>query len=130
MNGQNATSAYASTQAHSAVFDASPHKLISLLFSGAQTHLSQAKRAMLSNDIAARGRSITKAIDIVNNLQACLDQDKGGQVASNLDSLYDYMIRRLAQANVSNDAAMIDEVSGLIEEIKIGWDAIASEANA
>ena len=128
MNGQSALNAYASTQAHSSVFDASPHKLISLLFEGAQTRLISVKVAMEAGNIAKRGELIGKVIDIVSTLQANLDTEKGAEVAQNLDSLYEYMTRRLLEANRTNDQTIIDEVHGLIGEIKAGWDGIAEQA--
>jgi len=128
MNGQTALNAYANTQAHSSVFDASPHKLISLLFEGAQTRLMSAKVAMESGNIAKRGELIGKVIDIVSTLQANLDAEKGAGVAENLDALYEYMTRRLLEANRTNDSTIIEEVHGLIGELRSGWDGIAEQA--
>lgn len=130
MNQQLAMNAYANTQAHASVMDASPHKLITLLFEGAQTRLAATKLAMERKDVAKRGELITKVIDIVNHLQASLDQEKGGHVASNLNSLYDYMVRRLVEANRTNSPAIIDEVSSLIGELKTGWDGIADQVGS
>lgn len=127
MNGQTALNAYANTQAHSSVFDASPHKLIALLLENAQTRLVQTKLTMESGDLAKRGELISKLIDIVSTLQASLDMEKGAAVARNLDALYDYMVRRLLEANRTNNPAIIDEVHGLIGEIKSGWDGIADQ---
>lgn len=123
MNSQ-AINAYGATHAHSAITDASPHKLISLLFQGAIDRIQQAKGAMARGDIAKRGQLVGKALDIVNNLQACLDKEKGGEVAKNLDALYDYMQRQLLKANMENDPAILDEVTRLLTEVQSGWDAI------
>lgn len=128
MNGQSALNAYAQTNAHASVFDASPHKLISLLFEGANTRLAATKSAMANNDIARRGELISKAIEIISTLQANLDMEKGGDVSKSLEALYDYMIRQLLEANRSNSPEKIDEVVSLLSEVKSGWDAIAPEA--
>lgn len=128
MNGQSALNAYAQTNAHASVFDASPHKLISLLFEGANTRLAETKSAMANNDIARRGELISKAIEIISTLQANLDMEKGGDVSKSLEALYDYMIRQLLEANRSNSPEKIDEVVSLLSEVKSGWDAIAPEA--
>jgi flagellar protein FliS len=125
MNTSVAMSAYRNTHAHSAVMDASPHKLISLLLKGAIDRVSQARGALERKDIAQRGELIGKAISIVGSLQAALDKEQGGEIAQNLDSLYDYMERRLLTANVENDAGALDEVANLLREIQAGWDAIA-----
>lgn len=61
---------------------------------------------------------------IIGGLRDALDKDKGGEIASNLDNLYAFMQQRLSQANLQNDPAMLDEVAGLLREIKQGWDGI------
>lgn len=67
---------------------------------------------------------ITKAIDIIGGLGDTLDQEKGGKLAADLYKLYDYMQRRLVQANIHSDLGIIDEVIDLLRDIKEGWDAI------
>ena len=62
------------------------------------------------------------------SLQSWLDMEKGGEIAGNLNNLYDYMVRRLLEANTENDQAALDEVAGLLGEIKAGWDGIAPGA--
>jgi flagellar protein FliS len=66
-------------------------------------------------------------MNIIQGLRSSLDKDKGGDIAENLDSLYEYMGRRLLEANVNNDIAILDEVYGLLAEIKQGWDGIPPE---
>ena len=123
MNAHYAMNAYSNTHAHSATADASPHKLIALLLTGAIDRVSQAQGAIERSDIAKRGELIGKAISIVSNLQ-------GGEVARNLDALYDYMQRRLVIASRDADPAVLEEVAKLLGEIKAGWDGIASEVEA
>lgn len=128
MNGQSALNAYANTHAHASVFDASPHKLISLLLNGAQSRLTTARGAIERGETARRGELIGRVIDIISTLQANLDMDKGGDIAGNLDALYDYMVRRLLEANRTASPEIIDEVVSLLGEVQAGWDAIAPEA--
>jgi flagellar secretion chaperone FliS len=106
------------------VNDASPHRLIQMLFEGALERIAMARGAMQQGDVALKGERISRAIDIIEGLRAHLDVEKGGPVAANLESLYEYMGRRLAEANARNDAAILDEVANLIREVKAGWDAI------
>jgi len=70
---------------------------------------------------------ITWGMNIIQGLRTSLDAQKGGEVAANLDALYEYMGRRLLEANVSNDVAILDEVSSLLMEVKAGWDNIPAD---
>lgn len=117
--------AYLSTRATSSVHDASPHKLIALLFDACQENLAIAKGAIERKEIKKKADAIKKAIDIVVRLQASLDFEKGGQVATRLDDLYTFCTNRLAMANVMNDSSMIDEVYRVIAELKQGWSEIS-----
>ena len=88
------------------------------------------ENAMLRKDIPAKGKSITHAIRIIGEgLQASLDKNVGGKLTQDLDALYDYMSLRLVEANVKNDIAMLDEVAGLLNEIKGAWDSIRPANN-
>ena len=117
--------AYRETHATTSVADASPHKLIALLFDACLDSLATTKGAMMRGDIKAKADAIKKAIDIVVRLQASLDFEKGGQVAIRLDDLYTFCTNRLAMANALNDSAMIDEVYRVIAELKQGWSEIS-----
>jgi flagellar protein FliS len=59
-------------------------------------------------------------------VSAALDMERGGKIAENLALLYEYMLRRLTLANATNDAGIVDEVSGLVSTIKHGWDQIVT----
>jgi flagellar protein FliS len=127
MNSYQAAKSYSSLKVHSGVADASPHRLIQMLFEGALERIAQAKGAMLQNQIARKGELIGKAVNIVGGLQGSLNDKEGGQLAANLDDLYDYVIRRLTEANFHNDPERLDECGRLLSEIKTAWDAIATE---
>jgi len=127
MNSYSAVQNYASVKVHSGVESASPHRLIQMLFEGALERIAQAKGAMLQNQIARKGELIGKATAIVGGLQGSLSDKDGGGLAENLDSLYDYIIRRLTQANFENNPEYLDECGRLLGEIKSAWDAIANQ---
>ncbi len=127
MNANQALNAYRNVGTQSAVEGASPHQLISLLLDGALDRIASAKGAMERGDAGTHGSLIGKAITIVGNMRACLDHEQGGELADRLASLYDYMERRLLEASSTADVAMLDEVSGLLREIKVGWDGIPAE---
>ena len=112
------------TQAQAAAAD--PHRLIQMLMEGGLTRLAQARGAMERQQTALKGELIGKTIGIIGGLRQGLDLEKGGEIAGNLDSLYDYMTRRLMDANVKNDPAILEEVASLLREVKSGWDAIAA----
>jgi flagellar protein FliS len=97
-----------------------------MLFEGALERLASAKGHLQRNEIASKGEQIGKAINIIGGLHDSLNLEAGGELARNLDVLYDYMQRRLLQANQKSDPAVLDEVAGLLRELKAGWDAIAS----
>lgn len=116
---------YLNTRATSSVHGASPHKLIALLFDACHENLAVAKGAMHRNDIKQKADSIKKAMEIIVQLQAALNFDKGGQVARQLDDLYTFCTNNLALANVMNDVEKIDEVYRVIAELKQGWSEIS-----
>lgn len=119
-------SAYQKVGVDAAIEVADPHKLILLLFAGAQAAIGQAQAAMQMNQIAQKGTAISKAIDIISNgLKTSLDHEQGGEIAARLDALYDYMVARLLHANIKNDSRALEEVAGLLEEIHSAWREIA-----
>jgi flagellar protein FliS len=127
MNSYSAVQNYSSVKVHSGVETASPHRLIQMLLEGALERIAQAKGAMMQNQIARKGELIGKAVAIVGGLQGSLNDKEGGALAANLDGLYDYIIRRLTQANYENNAEYLDECGRLLGEIKVAWDAIGSQ---
>ena len=129
MNPYQAAQNYSAVKVQSNVEDASPHRLIQMLFEGVLERIAQAKGAMQQHQIARKGELIGKAIGIVGGLQGSLNDTEGGELAANLDRLYDYVMRRLTQANYENNPEMLDECYRLMAEIKSGWDAIADQVN-
>lgn len=128
---KNGASAYAKVGVETGVLAASPHRLIVMLFEGAETALRTALVQMAARDIPAKGRSISKAINIIDNgLRASLDTKAGGEIAGNLQALYEYMNNRLLQANLNNSAEMVQEVLKLLGELKGAWESIAPSTAA
>lgn len=110
----------------SSVEAASPHRLIEMLMDGALEKIAFAKGFMERGNISEKGGHISWAISIVDGLRASLDLEKGGEIAQNLDDLYDYMTRRLARANVENNPDILDEVSSLMASVKNSWQQVPS----
>jgi flagellar protein FliS len=124
---QSALKEYGKVSVQTGASYASPHRLITMLLDGALEKISAAKGFMQRGEIANKGNYISWAISIVEGLRLSLDTDKGGEVAENLDRLYDYMERRLVEANASNSEEMLDEVSSLLVTIKSAWQEIPAE---
>ncbi len=120
----SAAAQYRKVGVQSSVEHASPHKLIDMLLDGAIGKLLIARGLMEKGHIAAKGEQISWALAIIEGLRGSLDLSGGGAIAANLDALYDYMMRRLLVANLDNDPRVVDEVVGLLTEIREGWNAI------
>lgn len=129
MNASLAIKAYTNVGVESNVIAADPHRLISMLYQGALLAIANAKNAIQRKDIPAKCAAISKALLIIDEgLNASLDKKVGGELAENLSSLYNYMCSRLAQANLKNDVAALDEVSTLLADLKGAWDNIRPSA--
>ncbi|MFT5721908.1 MAG: flagellar protein FliS [Motiliproteus sp.] len=118
---------YNSIDIRTSIDSASPHKLIIMLFDGALTAITRAKGLIGQKDMAGKGQQIQKASEIMIGLKSSLDLEQGGEVAANLDALYDYILGRLMVANRQVDVEPLNEVSALLTEIKGGWSAIPPE---
>lgn len=117
--------AYRSVAAHGGVAAADPHRLILMLLDGALERISGARGAMQNGATEAKNRLIHRAADIVSELRASLNMDKGGEIAANMADLYDYSSRQLLRANAENRAELLDEVAHLLREIRSAWIQIA-----
>ena len=130
-SSKTGANAYAKVGLETGVVAASPHKLILMLLEGAMTAIASAAVHMQAREIEKKGNAISKAIMIIENgMRASLDKSAGGEIATSLDSLYDYMGRRLMIANLNNDPAILKEVHGLLADIKSAWDEIGNKVNA
>jgi flagellar protein FliS len=107
------------------VTEADPHRLIQMLMQGGLDRIAQARGAMEREAYAEKGVLIGKAINIIGGLRDVLDKEAGGELATNLERLYEYMTMRLFEASRHNDVSKLDEVAKLLGEVKSGWDGIA-----
>lgn len=124
---QRGVNAYAKVGLETSVVSASPHKLIVMLFDGALVAVRSALIHMKAGSVPEKGKAISHAILIIDSgLRASLDKTVGGQIAENLDALYEYMSARLLTANLSNNQAMLEEVQGLLSDLRDSWNAIGN----
>lgn len=127
MNAVSAIKQYQQVSVSSSVMGASPHRLVQMLMEGALEQIAVAKEGMAHNEITVKSRGISRAINIIGGLQGALNKEAGGEIAENLNNLYEYMVRRLLAANTQNDGSILDEVTSLMLQIKMGWDAMPDE---
>ena len=116
---------YRQTAVSSAVLDADPHRLVALMFAGLRERLQLAAACIDAGNVARKGQAITEASTIVGHLDGSLNMEAGGEIAQNLSALYDYIQRRLLDANVRNDTDALRECDGLIGDIQSAWAAVA-----
>ncbi|KQN50810.1 flagellar export chaperone FliS [Pseudomonas sp. Leaf48] len=125
MNPMLALRQYQKVGAQAQVSEASPYRLVQMLMEGGLDRIAQAKGAMERNDIPGKGVLISKAIGIIGGLREGLDLENKAEEVERLDNLYMYMMKRLAEANITTDPAILDEVGDLLRTVKDGWDGIA-----
>lgn len=112
---------YGSDATEMKVLSASPVEIIILLYEGAVAALLQAEQAVENGDIPRKINRLNKALDIIDGLAAALNHEKGGDIASNLGGLYEYMKVRLSMANLKNDKSMMADVRLLLTDLLTAW---------
>jgi len=116
--------AYQQTAVHAGVAAADPHRLVLMLMDGALERMASAKGAIANGSTELKARMIQRTIAIVDELRSSLNMEAGGEIAANLDALYDYFGRQLMRANMENRPELIDEVAGLMREVRSAWIAL------
>jgi flagellar protein FliS len=134
MNAQRGAAQYRAVRSHGLVADASPTRLVQIMFEQILAHLATAQGCMgrIQNnmplgDVITKGKSLGKAIRLIDQLNNTLDMERGQKIAENLRALYVYMLARLTLANMTNDSKIVAEVASLIQKVKTGWDQIVTD---
>lgn len=126
-----AASAYQRINVETSMHTIDQHQLVSLLYEGVLSSIATARGALARGDVLTKCNSVSKAVRIIEEgLMTALDRDAGGELAQNLEALYDYSLRRLILANAHNDDAMLAEVAHLFEPIAQGWNQIKTPTAA
>lgn len=125
--GKSGIQQYQQMGAYSAAAYADPHQLVQVLMDAALDRMAQAKGAISRSSLVEKAESISKTMLIIDGLRASLDHSSGGDIAANLEALYNYMQQRLLQANIKNDLAALDEVASLLREIRGAWASIPQD---
>ena len=131
MYAQRGAAQYRAVRSHGLVAEASPARLVQIMFEQILEHLATAQGCMARihdnlplTDVITKGRALGKAIRLIDQLNNTLDMERGQKIAANLRALYIYMLARLTLANVTNDSKIAAEVASLILKVKSGWDQI------
>jgi flagellar protein FliS len=134
MQSRRGAAQYRSVSTHGLVADASPTRLVQIMYEHILAQLMTAQGCMQRirdnlplADVVAKGKAIGKAVRLINQLNATLDMERGREIAGNLRSLYEYMLSRLTVANLKNDARIVAEVIELVRKVKSGWDQIVTD---
>jgi flagellar protein FliS len=118
--------AYRNMAAETGVADASPHRLVAMLYDGVLESIAEARGALRLREIERKGRAIGRAVRIVEEgLRTGLNLKAGGRLAADLDQLYAYVVMRLTQANLRNDESLLDECQRLLQPLRDAWDGIS-----
>lgn len=117
----------AATYQRNAVLNATPEKLVKMLYDGAIKHLEKS-RIGLSDQKTARsqevGQSLGRAMGILGELRASLDHAAGGQIARDLDRLYEFGLDQLSQANLTRTPTGVNNALQVMRTLKEGWDGV------
>jgi flagellar protein FliS len=131
MYAQRGAAQYRVVRSHGLVADASPARLVQIMFEHILEHLATAQGCMarINNnlpltEVITKGKAMGKAIRLIDQLNNTLDMERGQKIAQNLRALYIYMLARLTLANATNDSKIVEEVASLILKVKSGWDQI------
>lgn len=108
------------------VEQASPHRLVSMLYEGFLKHVAKARVATELGQYDVKAHNVNLAMNILVGLKGGLSSDASPELADRLYELYDYCERRILDASARRDLAGFDEVDGLIRQIKEAWDAIGT----
>ena len=115
----------------SQVASATPEETVLMLYEGAINFLRSAIRELNeNNNIPEKALLIEKTVKIIEYLQSCLDKEKGGEISTTLERLYEYIAVRLTEANLKNDVTKIEEVIGLLSTIRDGWKDICNKSSS
>ena len=115
---------YSTVNAYGAAESDNGLELILSLMRGAQDRIASARGCMERGEKSAKGEHLGKAIALIDGLRGALNLEAGGDIAGNLEALYDYMNRRLVEANAADDVAALDEVTALLSEIRGAWEQV------
>jgi flagellar secretion chaperone FliS len=127
LRAQQALKQYSSVERSTQAYCGSAYDLTKMLFNGCLKSLTLTVFHIKNNNYAGKSTELSRSLAIINGLQDCLDLEKGGELAENLDALYDYMSQTLRDSSSTNSIEKIEYIHGLMKEISLGWEAMPME---
>jgi flagellar protein FliS len=134
MQSRYGAARYQAVRSHGQVADASPARLVQIMFEHILSNLATAqgcmgriRNNMPLNEVVIKCKAMSKATQLIGHLDATLDMKQGGQISENLHNLYLYMLGQLTSANANNDARTVGEVANLVRTVKSGWDKLVAD---
>jgi flagellar secretion chaperone FliS len=124
---KSSLAAYQSVSVHGSVANADPHRMVQMLMDATAERLVTARGCIERGEIPRKAKLLHSCVTLIAELRGSLNMTEGGPLAQNLSALYDYMARQLLMANVESDTHKINEVLGLLNEIRGAWIAIGPE---
>lgn len=123
-------SAYQAASVQGNAEAASPHRVVLMLMDGALERVHAARGYIANGAMTEKSQVLHRAVRIVETLRDSLDMSAGGEIAANLSKLYDYVCMQIMQANLTNRAELLDEVSNLLSSVRGAWHEIGQHAPA
>ena len=124
LRAQQALKQYSSVESSSKAYCGSAYDLTKMLFNGCLKALTLTVFHIKHKNYAGKATEMSRSLAIINGLQDCLDLEKGGDLAHNLNDLYLYMGKTLLESSVSNDISRIEHIHELLKEVSVGWEAM------
>lgn len=121
---------YSTVNAYGAAEADNGLQLILSMMSGAQDRIAAARGHLERQETQQKGEQLGKAIGLIDGLRGALDHAGGTEIAGNLDALYEYMTRRLVEANAQDAVEPLEEVGVLLGEIREAWEQVMAQAAA
>ena len=128
LRAQKALKQYSSVESISKAYSGSAYDLTKMLFNGCLKSLTLTVFHINHKNYAGKATELSRSLAIINGLQDCLDLEKGGDLAHNLNDLYLYMGKTLRESSVSNDISRIEHIHELLKEVSVGWEAMPLES--
>jgi flagellar protein FliS len=127
LSRDQALAAYQTVASHGGVAAADPHGLVLMLLDGALERTARLRIAIVEKNYTEKARAINRTLGILDELRSSLNLEAGGEIARNLDALYDYCSRRLLGVTVSLNLDTVDEVLRLLNHVRVTWLAVRAE---
>ena len=112
---------YRQQQVQHEIEQASPVRLVIMLYEKALALLRQSVKHIERNNVKGKGEALNRVVEIIGELQAVLNREEGGVVAQNLDNMYEFIIRSVTLANLNDDPQPLHDVLKILDELQKGW---------